>query len=59
MTIIVTSSCPKYIVDELGIKNLLIWTCEASSFEWIYNDKETCLLLEGEVSVIPEWGITC
>jgi uncharacterized protein len=26
-----------------------IWTCEASSFEWGYDDTETCLILEGEV----------
>ena len=54
MPIIVTSPCPKYKVDELGIKKWPIWTCDASSFEWIYNDKETCLLLEGEVTVTPE-----
>ncbi len=30
--------------------------CEESSFEWTYEDKETCLLLEGEVTVTPDGG---
>lgn len=28
-----------------------IWTKEASTFPWHYDDRETCLILEGEVSV--------
>jgi len=28
-----------------------IWTCEASTFDWDYTQTETCLLLEGEVTV--------
>ncbi|MHC4266298.1 MAG: cupin domain-containing protein [Planctomycetota bacterium] len=28
-----------------------IWQCEASTFDWSYTEKETCLLLEGEVTV--------
>lgn len=28
-----------------------IWEKEASAFPWHYDDKETCLILEGEVSV--------
>ena len=54
MSILVNSPCPESIVEELGIKNWPIWTCEASSFDWTYDDKETCLLLEGEVTVTPE-----
>ena len=56
MSISVTSPCPKTTIEELGIKNWPIWTCEASSFDWTYDDKETCLLLEGEVTVTPEEG---
>ena len=29
---------------------------KASSFDWNYEEKETCLLLEGEVKVKPEGG---
>lgn len=28
-----------------------IWRCEPSTFDWAYTEKETCLLLEGEVTV--------
>ena len=28
-----------------------IWECEVSTFDWTYSDKETCYLLEGEVTV--------
>lgn len=28
-----------------------IWTCEASIFDWVYTEKETCLLIEGKVTV--------
>ena len=28
-----------------------VWSCEPSSFEWGYEDAETCLLLEGEAEV--------
>ena len=27
-----------------------------SSFDWTYDDQETCLLLEGEVTVTPDRG---
>ena len=43
----------KSSIDGLGIKNWPIWTCEASSFNWNYEDKETCLLLEGRVTETP------
>ena len=56
MSISVTSPCPESTVDELGIKNWPIWTCKTSSFDWTYDDKETCLLLEGEVTVTPDGG---
>ena len=28
-----------------------IWTCEPSSFDWSYTEQETCLILEGNVTV--------
>ncbi|MFC1781453.1 cupin domain-containing protein [Planctomycetota bacterium] len=27
------------------------WECAPSTFEWIYTEKETCLLIEGKVTV--------
>ena len=56
MSILVTSPCPDSKVEELGIKNWPIWSCEESSFDWTYDDKETCLLLEGKVTVTPVGG---
>ena len=56
MSILVNSPCPEDTFKELGIRNWPIWTCEASSFDWTYEDKETCFLLEGEVTVTPERG---
>ena len=28
-----------------------IWKCEPSTFDWSYTEKETCLLIEGQVTV--------
>ena len=28
-----------------------IWTCEISEFDWKYDSEETCLIIEGEVTV--------
>lgn len=28
-----------------------IWKCQPSSFDWSYTEKETCLLIEGKVTV--------
>ena len=51
LSISVTSPCPESTVEELGIKSWPIWTSEVRSFDWTYDDQETCLLLEGEVTV--------
>lgn len=41
---------------ELGVSGWPVWSKEASSFPWTYGDQETCLILEGEVTVTPEGG---
>ena len=56
MSILVISPCPDSTFKELGIRNWPIWTCEESSFDWTYEDKETCFLIEGEVKVTPKGG---
>lgn len=33
-----------------------IWCKEVSKFDWTYGDKETCLILEGEVEVTNKHG---
>jgi uncharacterized protein len=39
-----------------GIKTWPIWEKEVSEFPWHYDEKETCYLLEGDVTVTPEGG---
>ena len=56
LAISVTSPCPESTINELRIKQWPIWTCDPSSFPWSYSDKETCLLLEGDVTVTPDGG---
>ena len=36
-------------IDNMGILNWPIWTCEVSEFPWKYDVEESCLILEGEV----------
>ncbi len=38
-------------LNQLNAKSWPIWTKEASVFDWHYDDKETCYILEGEVTV--------
>lgn len=44
------------LINELGIRSWSIWEKEVSEFPWTYDEKETCLLLEGEVKVTPDDG---
>jgi len=32
-------------------RNWPIWTCKPSTFDWVYTEKETCLIIEGKVTV--------
>ena len=32
-------------------KNWPIWKCQVSTFDWEYTEKETCLILEGKVTI--------
>ena len=56
MQIEVTSSCPEERIAAEGIRDWPVWSCEVSSFPWSYSERETCLLLEGEVMVTPDGG---
>ena len=40
----------------LGVLSWPIWTKEASTFAWSYDEEETCYFLEGDVVVTPEDG---
>ncbi|KPK84378.1 MAG: cupin [Phycisphaerae bacterium SM23_33] len=38
-------------VQEMGARSWPIWTCDVSKFDWHYDQQETCLILEGKVTV--------
>ena len=54
--ICVTSNCPESVILALGVREWPVWACEISSFPWHYDQRETCLLLEGDVTVTPDDG---
>ncbi|HAK93780.1 MAG TPA: cupin [Planctomycetes bacterium] len=43
-------------IEKLGVKTWPIWEKEVSEFPWSYDEPETCLFLEGEVTVTPAGG---
>jgi uncharacterized cupin superfamily protein len=45
-------------LEELKVKSWPIWTKEPSTFDWTYDNRETCYLLEGEVTVKTAEGET-
>jgi len=38
-------------ISKRGVFSWPIWSCEVSEFDWEYDQRESCLLLEGEVEV--------
>ena len=38
----------------LGVRAWPVWTCGVSEFPWSYDSRETCFLLEGDVTVTPD-----
>ncbi|HUT60985.1 MAG TPA: cupin domain-containing protein [Phycisphaerae bacterium] len=52
MSTITVTKPSQHALDELGVSQWPIWTCEPSRFDWHYDDKETCYLLAGQVTVI-------
>lgn len=51
MSNIVIKQLSNVEIDNMGILNWPIWTCEVSEFPWKYDVEESCLILEGEVYV--------
>ena len=56
MQITVTKKPSKETLDNLGCRSWPIWEKEPSSFPWHYDEQETCLVLEGKVTVTPKGG---
>ena len=51
MANITVTTPSEHALAELGVKEWPVWTCEPSSFDWHYDQKETCYVVEGEVTV--------
>ena len=43
-------------LNELDFSSWGIWEKEESTFDWFYDETETCYILEGEARVEPESG---
>jgi len=43
-------------LEKMGLRSWPIWECDPSTFDWEYDDKETCYLLEGDVTVTTSTG---
>ncbi len=38
-------------IQQMGVTGWPIWTCDVSRFDWHYDQKETCYVLEGRVTI--------
>ena len=56
MEVLIKSPCSASVIIKYGIKNWPIWEGELSKFLWHYNEKEICLIIEGEASIKTEEG---
>lgn len=56
MSITVTSPCPRDLIIDQAMHEWPVWTCGVSRFPWTYTERETCLVLEGDVTVTSESG---
>ena len=56
MQIEVTTNPSAEMIDKLGCRSWSVWEKEPSTFPWNYDEKETCLVLDGKVTVTPNGG---
>lgn len=43
-------------IEKLGCRSWDTWGCEPSTFPWTYSSDEVCLILAGDLTVIPDDG---
>lgn len=55
--IIVERSPGQARLAQLGVHDWPIWEKEESEFPWHYDERETCYLLEGNVTVTAAGGV--
>ncbi|MBD3427267.1 MAG: DUF861 domain-containing protein [Candidatus Omnitrophica bacterium] len=56
MDIIKIERPDEHKLQELGVRSWPIWEKENSRFDWSYDAKETCYILQGRAKVEPEDG---
>ena len=56
MKVLITSPCSASVIIQYGIKSWPIWECEPSKFQWNYDDKEICLIIEGQAKISAQNG---
>jgi len=54
--VLISSPCSASVIIQYGIKSWPIWECEPSKFQWNYNDKEICLIIEGQAKISTQNG---
>jgi uncharacterized cupin superfamily protein len=43
-------------LDAMHVDSWPIWEKEVSTFDWHYDQEETCYIIEGEAVIIPKTG---
>lgn len=56
--ILVEHSATPMKLEVMGVYDWPIWRKEVSTFDWSYDQQETCYIIRGEFSVTPEGGQT-
>ena len=56
MKVLIISTCSASTIIQYGIKSWPIWECEPSIFKWNYDDKEICLIIEGQAKITTKNG---
>ena len=56
MKVLITSPCSASTIIQYGIKSWPIWECEPRKFQWNYDDKEICLINEGQAKISTQKG---
>ena len=56
MKVLISSPCSASVIIQYGIKSWPIWECEPSKFQWNYDDKEICFIIEGKATISTQKG---
>ena len=56
MKVLISSPCSASVIIQYGIKSWPVWECKPSKFPWHYEDKEICLIIEGQATISTQTG---